>query len=128
MELYIGGYKQGKLNYVLTKHKIAENEVLDEKKWNESINNNKSYILINHFHLYIKKLLEEGKDPYLEVEEIWKQNPNVILIADEIGCGIVPIKREERIYRETVGRILCMAAKRAELVERIMCGIGQRIK
>lgn len=34
----------------------------------------------------------------------------------------------EREYRERLGRFLIEVAKRADRVERIMCGIGQRIK
>ena len=56
------------------------------------------------------------------------KNPDCILICDEIGNGIVPIDRFEREYREQVGRILIEVAKRADRVERITCGIGQRIK
>ena len=51
-----------------------------------------------------------------------------IIICDEIGNGIVPIDPFEREYRERVGRILVQLAKRAEEVERIICGIGQKIK
>ena len=34
----------------------------------------------------------------------------------------------EREYRERLGRMLVEIAKRAESVERVFCGIGQRIK
>ena len=46
----------------------------------------------------------------------------------EIGSGIVPLEKEDRIYRETVGRMLCRAVKKADRVERIACGIGQCLK
>ena len=36
--------------------------------------------------------------------------------------------KQERIYREAVGRTMCMAASMAESVTRIVCGIGMRIK
>ena len=34
----------------------------------------------------------------------------------------------EREYRERTGRILIRLAQEAEEVERVICGIGQRIK
>ncbi len=110
MELYIGGYKQGKLRYVLTKHPNAENKVF------------------NDLHLWIKRLMIDGQDAMREVMGYIDKNPDCILICDEIGNGIVPVDRFEREYREQVGRILIEVAKRADRVERITCGIGQRIK
>ena len=110
MELYIGGYKQGKLKYVLTKHQNREDKVF------------------NDFHLWIRKLIKSGMDVKKEVEEYLDKNPDAIIICDEIGNGIVPMDPFEREYRDTVGNILIMVAQRADRVERITCGIGQRIK
>ncbi len=110
MELYIGGYKQGKLKYVLTKYPNAENRVC------------------NDLHLWIREMLQEGQDAELEVIRYIEENPDCILICDEIGNGIVPVDAFERRYREQVGRILIEVAKRADRVERVICGLGQRIK
>ena len=110
MEVYIGGYKQGKLKYVLTKYPNAENRVC------------------NDLHLWIREMLQEGQDAESEVIRYIEENPDCILICDEIGNGIVPVDAFERMYREQVGRILIEVAKRADRVERVICGLGQRIK
>ena len=57
-----------------------------------------------------------------------KSNPDVIVICDESGNGIVPIKKQERVWREQTGRLMIELAKQAERVERILCGLGQRLK
>ena len=57
-----------------------------------------------------------------------KKNPDCIIICDEIGNGIVPMDPFERVYRERTGRILISLAENAEEVERIICGIPQKIK
>ncbi len=62
------------------------------------------------------------------IDEIYAANPDIILICDEVGSGIVPIEKKDRIYREAVGRALCRAVKISDRVERIMCGIGQCLK
>ena len=62
------------------------------------------------------------------INDIYEANPDIILICDEVGGGIVPLKKEDRIYRETVGRALCCAVKKSDRVERVMCGIGQCLK
>lgn len=54
--------------------------------------------------------------------------PELIFICDEVGNGIVPVEKEERDYRECVGRVLCVLAEKAERVERVHCGISQKIK
>lgn len=56
------------------------------------------------------------------------RNDNCIIISDEIGNGIVPVEAFEREYRERTGRILIQLAQKAEEVERVICGIGQKIK
>ena len=62
------------------------------------------------------------------INDIYEANPDIILICDEVGGGIVPLKKEDRKYRETVGRALCCAVKKSDRVERVMCGIGQCLK
>ena len=47
---------------------------------------------------------------------------------DEVGCGIVPLSREDRDYREAVGRAGQKLAEAAREVWRIQCGIPVRIK
>lgn len=54
--------------------------------------------------------------------------PDAIVICDEVGCGIVPLDRSERLYRDIVGHVCCAIAARAENVIRVHCGIGMKIK
>ena len=51
-----------------------------------------------------------------------------LLISDEIGYGLVPIDDFEREYREFHGRVMTELAEQADCVERVVCGIPQRIK
>lgn len=125
MELYIGGYAQGKLNYVLENKNLQDYIVIDEKT--EFLDNNKIMIL-NHFHLFFKKLMEQNKEPERIVFEILDRCPDIIIICDEIGNGIVPIDAFEREYRERLGNVLIKLAKKAERVERVICAMGQRLK
>ena len=61
--------------------------------------------------------------------EMRRENcPNCVIISDEIGNGIVPVDAFERTYRERTGRILVQLAGQAEEVERVICGVGQKIK
>lgn len=148
MEVYFGGAFQGKLEYVLEKKgclKVADGAGCSLKDIKEAQ-------VLNHLHLYIKRLTyKEGAAYNTKVDDtitadttadttaktmsaaeiindIYGANPDIILICDEVGGGIVPLKKEDRIYREAVGRALCCAVKKSDRVERVMCGIGQCLK
>ena len=84
--------------------------------------------IITDLHLYIRKILEEKKDAKEEVGNLLEACPKIIVTVAELGCGIVPMDAFERKYRETVGRISCEIAKKADAVYRVNCGIGLRIK
>lgn len=144
MEVYFGGAFQGKLEYVLEKKgclKVADGAGCSLKDIKEAQ-------VLNHLHLYIKRLTYKEDAAYNTtvddtitvdttaktmpaaeiINDIYEANPDIILICDEVGGGIVPLKKEDRIYRETVGRALCCAVKKSDRVERVMCGIGQCLK
>ncbi len=48
--------------------------------------------------------------------------------ANETGCGVVPVDKDERLFREQAGRLSVMLAERAERVIRVVCGLGQVLK
>lgn len=127
MKLVIGGTAQGKLEYVLLKHDVQKNMVWDGVLPNDR-KLNKNIVIINHFHQWVKSRMVSGGCPEDEIMSFLDCNEDCIIICDEIGNGIVPIDPFEREYRERTGRILVQLAMRAEEVERIICGIGQKIK
>ena len=51
-----------------------------------------------------------------------------VLICDEVGCGVTPLDRADRDWRELVGRVCCELAEQAEAVYRVRCGLGVRLK
>lgn len=126
MILITGGACQGKLDFARKKRK-KENPVIAEgghapvEKWNQAD-------IIAKFHLYIRELLKEGKDPYSMTSELLEQNPEVIIEMNQLGCGIVPVDAFERNYRETAGRLGCILAQQAEEVWLVNAGIGMKLK
>ena len=51
-----------------------------------------------------------------------------VVIACELGGGVVPIEPELRAWREAAGRLSCLLARRADVVVRICCGLPQVLK
>lgn len=110
MELYLGGYAQNKYEYV--KQKMSGRDVT----------------IVNHLHLWFLELLQQNEEAEAVILKYCETHPDCVIICDEIGNGIVPMEQEQREYRERLGRLLVILAQRADRVERIVCGIGQRIK
>ena len=73
---------------------------------------------VNHFHSYIRRALKEEREGALDafVQELFRKNPDLVIVSTELGYGIVPIDAFDRLYREKVGRILCKAVEQAEEV------------
>lgn len=126
MKLIIGGAYQGKMDYVMRKYKITAEKIADGAALN--VSEISDFECINNFHLLVKSLLENSKNPIEFTEKILLKNRGVIIILNEIGNGIIPLDRSERIWREEVGRVGCFLAERAESVERIICGAAVKIK
>lgn len=51
-----------------------------------------------------------------------------VVIATEVGGGVVPIDREERAAREAAGRLSVLLAQRAQRVVRVFCGLPLALK
>ena len=52
----------------------------------------------------------------------------MVVVATEVGGGVVPIDQEARRKREDAGRLACLLAARAETVIRVCCGLPQLLK
>ena len=51
-----------------------------------------------------------------------------VVAINDVGCGIVPLEREERGWRERVGLFARELAKHATSVVRLVCGIASALK
>ena len=80
------------------------------------------------FHEYIRKEMKAGNDISSLAEDLIRVNPDLILVSDEVGYGVVPIDAFDRAYREAVGRICTKLAAYSHRVTRVACGIGTVIK
>ena len=51
-----------------------------------------------------------------------------LVIATELGGGVVPVDAVTRRKREQAGRLACLLAARADTVIRVCCGLPQLLK
>lgn len=126
IKLIVGGAFQGKTAYAVKTFGLKEEEILDGEicPIEECLRGE----CIRNFHKLIRRICAEGGDPLAFAHRITEENQNLVVIADEIGGGIIPLDREERIWREWAGRVNCYLAEHADLVVRINCGLPMILK
>ena len=126
MIMIIGGAWQGKTAF-------AESLTgMKEEDWISGENCGREDLFrcrgIVHFHEYVRRALREGWDLEGLPERLAAENPDLVLVTNELGYGIVPLDPQERIWRETDGRLCARLAAGAAEVWRVVCGIGSRLK
>lgn len=127
MILIFGGAFNGKLEYAINNLNITRNEFINGK--NSNINDIKNAKGIYNLHLLIKNMVNEGIQDISEkiYNKVISSNVEVI-ISDEIGMGIIPIEKSDRILREENGKLLCKLNEISEKTIRVIYGIPQIIK
>ena len=109
MKLYVGGVCQGQVELAQQENPAGE--------------------LYFDFHETIRKaVLQNGQEPRAFARQLCSEHPDAVVVANEVGAGVVPMAAEDRAFREAVGRALCVIAQESQQVTRCVCGIGVRIK
>ncbi len=91
-------------------------------------------IIVDCLTLWLSNLMLEGQasDIRRETENLLdaatRTVTDVILVTNEVGCGIVPENALAREFRDHAGRLNQQCAERADEVYWMVFGIGLRIK
>lgn len=129
MKMIIGGAYQGQIEWAQEQYKDINWIDGDVCEYSEVF----TCQGILNFHTYIKRLLGEEWDETESklqtlAEQLIAKNPDIIIVSNEVGYGLVPIEVFDRQYREQTGRICTALAAVSEEVVRVVMGIGTRIK
>ena len=114
MVLIVGGAAQGKLRFA--------REALGVTAWSDGALGPENCVY------NLQRAIRDLPDPREAIDSWLAAHPEGVLICDEVGCGVTPLDRREREWRELVGRICCELAERAQAVYRVRCGLGERLK
>lgn len=124
MILVFGGAYNGKKDFIKEKFNINEEDIFYCS--DGEIDFSKRVICGLHKFTYNNTLKNKSSLEYI------KENINLfkdkIIISDEISSGIVPLKKEDRMWREETGRCLQYLSKESSCVYRVFCGISTIIK
>lgn len=123
MILITGGAYQGKTEYVKTHFQY---EITDGALCNfEDAKNAK---ILTNYHILVRRFIESGIDAEAYTRAFCRSNPDCIVLINEIGRGIIPMEKQERIWRKNVGRAGCILAEKSSTVIRLICGIPTALK
>ena len=125
MELIIGGAYQGKTEFSKEKFGFSDEDICICEK-DGKIDFNKK--CISHIERYSFWCVEHGVEPSEHFFEHAKNFEHGVVISDDISCGVVPIDKTERAWREANGRLLIKVAEKSEHVTRVFCKIPTELK
>lgn len=123
MKLIFGGAYNGKLNYVKESFDVEDEDICMVQ---DSLDLSKSVLYGIHQFIYENAL--KGQETLPLIQQYTPFLKHKIIVCDEISSGIVPLKPEERFYREEVGRVLQYLSQESSSVIRIFCGIPTVLK
>ncbi|MDD7740562.1 MAG: bifunctional adenosylcobinamide kinase/adenosylcobinamide-phosphate guanylyltransferase [Fusicatenibacter sp.] len=125
MKLIIGGAYQGKLFYAKEAFQILDGWQDGAVCTEEELADCRG---VFHFHEQIRRWMKEESDPMQKTKELLSANPEICIVTNELGYGVVPVDAFDRKWRETTGRIGTLLAQEADEVHRVVCGIGMILK
>ena len=124
MILVFGGAYNGKKDFIKEKFNINEEDIFYCS--DGEIDFSKKVICGLHKFTYNNTLKNKSSLEYIKENIILFKDK--IIISDEISSGIVPLKKEDRMWREETGRCLQYLSKESSCVYRVFCGISTIIK
>ena len=126
MTLIIGGRAQGKRAYALSQTGLGAAHICDGGvcPFNAAFDQP----ILARRHLLVRRLMQVGQDARQIILNGAAAHPDLTIICDEVGCGVVPVDAFERAWREQVGRICCALAEQSARVVRVYAGIPTILK
>ena len=148
MKLIIGGSFQGKTQAALDMAGPGGAIIIDGGTCSlQEVRNAQGPFILDRFHELVIRALDDGMKETKRAEQPEHAQQTVSLagleqlvtdgtlsgeglaiVCNELGCGVVPMERSDRVWREKTGRLLCELAKQASEVYRVTAGIAVRIK
>lgn len=126
MKMIVGGAYEGKTDYAKWQFELTDSEIVDGLECSKRDLMNCR--CVKHAEELVRRSLKRGEDPMQLADGMIRFNPDMIVIANEVGCGIVPVNSEERAFREAAGRFCTKLAAFSDEVHRVVYGEGMIIK
>jgi len=126
MILIFGGVYQGKLKYAIERFRLNEIDVFRCKEDDGTAPMGKK--IIYEIDKWLLALVRAEENTDVAVRKFIMDNKDVIVICNDISCGVVPVDPVMRVWREAVGRALAELAGASDEVVRMFCTIPTILK
>ena len=118
MDLIIGGAYQGKLAYAMEHFHLTRE---DRSCCDSGIDTSRRCLCYLEQAVYAA--VAAGQPFRLPA-----LREDAVVICTDVSCGVVPMDKTQRLWREEVGRAVCALARQADSVTRIFCGLPLKLK
>ena len=125
MVFIIGGAYQGKLAYAQNKYALSDDQIFTCSEEKDIEFGRRCVDRIQDFTLYCVKSGTDAVEAFKARKDDWKDS---VLICEDIFCGVVPMGKEMRAWREMTGRLCAYLSGEADSVIRVFCGLEQKLK
>lgn len=125
MILVFGGAYQGKLRFVAEKYGYGMEDIY---RCNENDEIDFSKPVIADLGNYVLGMIRRGENPLEFVHENKCNFKDKIIVITDVGSGIVPMTKEQRLFRDNIGKITQILSRESDEVYRLFCGIGEKLK
>lgn len=124
MILILGGAYQGKKDYAMERYSLSADDVFTCSGTQIDFTKPCIYAL----EAFTFACIQENIDPVEFMKTNQKIIQNTIFVCQDIFCGVVPMERQLRLWRDTTGKLCQYLSSQSEEVFRIYCGLEQRLK
>ena len=124
MILILGGAFQGKLDFAKSAFSLSDEDVFTCTDTHIDLSKGCIYRLEE----FTFSCIQAGSDPLEQFKSLENPQENTIFICQDIFCGVIPMERQLRLWRDATGKLCQYLAGEAESVYRIYCGLEQRLK
>lgn len=124
MILILGGAYQGKRTYVKRRFSLEEEDIFTCSGSDLDF----SKKCMDHLEEFTYACVRDGKDPLAYIMENQSQMQDKVIICQDIFCGVVPMERDFRLWRDATGKLCQYLASEADAVYRLYCGLEQKLK
>ena len=126
MDLVFGGSYQGKTAFAMKTFGLGEEDIhtfeYGEIEWDFSSR------ACAHIERLIYSRLEKGMDVFDWFDSHLDDFREKTVICDDICCGVVPVEKLLRLYRDNVGKQMQIFSRESDSVWRVYAGIGEKLK
>ena len=125
MIFIIGGAYQGKLEFAKKSYSLTDAEICTCTEDTGIEFGARCLYNIQEYTLWCVRNGVDAAEVFRENRTKWEDS---ILICEDIFCGVVPLGKEMRAWREMTGRLCAYLSAEAKSVSRIFCGLEQKLK